>query len=339
MFRFLLQLTILLTLIACATKKSDTLQISEAFLTERDTTDEVDSPAVWHGKEGQNWLLASAKSTAKILVYDAANGSFIKSIGSVGNEPGQLDQPNGIFVIDTLLFVVDRHNQRLQLFNLPQGKSIGMMSDSLDNPYGIFVYKLAEGTFKIYITDNYDTDDENHLPLVELDRRVRVFKCTIEGASVNFSYLNHFGDTTQQGALQVVESIFGDVNNNVLFIADEDKNQKNIKISDLDGNFSGKVIDDGLFKSEPEGIVLLPCDDHNGYWIATDQSHQENVFILFDRLDFSLKAKFTGKVTKNTDGIAITQRTFGKFNKGAFYAVHDDGSVACFDLDDIMSCL
>lgn len=39
---------------------------------------------------------------------------------------------------------------------------------------------------------------------------------------------------------------------------------------------------------------------------------------------------FTGAVTANTDGIALTQRAFGPFPAGALYAVHDDGNVAAF---------
>jgi 3-phytase len=35
--------------------------IKEAFTTLRDESDNVDSPAIWHGKNGQNWLLATAK--------------------------------------------------------------------------------------------------------------------------------------------------------------------------------------------------------------------------------------------------------------------------------------
>ena len=39
---------------------------------------------------------------------------------------------------------------------------------------------------------------------------------------------------------------------------------------------------------------------------------------------------FIGVVTRNTDGIALTQHDFGPFPHGAFYAVHDDGNVAAF---------
>ena len=47
--------------------------IKESFTTLRDESDNVDSPALWHGKEGQDWLLATAKEGNAIIVYDAAN--------------------------------------------------------------------------------------------------------------------------------------------------------------------------------------------------------------------------------------------------------------------------
>ena len=48
---------------------------------------------------------------------------------------------------------------------------------------------------------------------------------------------------------------------------------------------------------------------------------------------------FSGAVTANTDGVALTGRSFGPFSRGAFYAVHDDGNVAAFDLAEIVRAL
>jgi hypothetical protein len=41
--------------------------IKEAFTTLRDESDNVDSPAIWHGEDGQNWLLATAKEGNVLL--------------------------------------------------------------------------------------------------------------------------------------------------------------------------------------------------------------------------------------------------------------------------------
>ena len=74
--------------------------IKESFTTLRDESDNVDSPALWHGREGQNWLLATAKEGNAIIVYDAASGEKIARFGTIGTGLGELSRPNGIAVID-----------------------------------------------------------------------------------------------------------------------------------------------------------------------------------------------------------------------------------------------
>jgi 3-phytase len=44
---------------------------------------------------------------------------------------------------------------------------------------------------------------------------------------------------------------------------------------------------------------------------------------------------FGGEITRNTDGIAITQKAFGNFMYGAFYPVHNDGSLTAISWEDI----
>ncbi|HET6616468.1 MAG TPA: phytase, partial [Gemmatimonadota bacterium] len=99
--------------------------LEEVFLTERDTVDDVDSPAIWHGPAGQHWILTTAKATDVVLVNDAATGEAIRRLGGTGSGPGQLDRPNGIAVVGNTLFVVERDNARLQAFSLPELASLG----------------------------------------------------------------------------------------------------------------------------------------------------------------------------------------------------------------------
>ena len=84
---------------------SPAARLTEAFLTERDELDNVDSPAIWHGPDAQHWLLATAKETDRILAYDAATGRFIQGIGASGTGAGTFERPNGIGVIDDQMLV------------------------------------------------------------------------------------------------------------------------------------------------------------------------------------------------------------------------------------------
>ena len=107
----------------------------------------------------------------------------------------------------------------------------------------------------------------------------------------------------------------------------------------LAGDFSGQIISSQYFPNQAEGIALFACTDGTGYWIATDQADYVSTFHLFDRRTLDPLGTFRGKTVRNTDGIALSQKPFGAFTAGAFFAVHDDGNVAAFQWRDIASSL
>src|SRR5699024_8680247 len=136
------------------------------------------------------------------------------------------------------------------------------------------------------------------------------------------------------------ESIFIDRTYNRLLIADEAFNERNIKIYNLEGQFTGKVVPEKYFDTEPEGIALYTCSDSTGYWIMTDQNENStNKYQIFDRKTLKHLGTFKGEITRNTDGVWVTEQAFGPFEKGAFYTVHNDGSVTAFDWAEIMERL
>lgn len=319
--------------------------ISENFHTDRDEGDNVDSPAIWHGPDGQNWLLATAKEGNSIIAYDASDGSFIKRFGDGGSGAGQFERPNGIAVIDDLVLVVERDNQRVQVFRLPEFKSLGYfgsegLEDGLILPYGIAIDKTAANTYELYITDNYNPNLAGYPAEGELEDRIHHFRFTVTGNSIESEQLNIFGEVYNEGALHKVESLWTDREYNRLLIADESYLQRNIKVYDLDGNFTGKIIPNKYFDSEPEGIALYKCEDGSGYWIMTDQHETPvNKFQVFDRETLEYIGGFRGEITRNTDGIWLTQKSFGDFEHGAFYPVHDDGSVTAISWAEIAESL
>jgi 3-phytase len=130
--------------------------------------------------------------------------------------------------------------------------------------------------------------------------------------------------------LKVVESIALDMPNRRLLIAEELETGSHIKVYTPEGKFTGQIVGQGLFPHQAEGIILYACGDSAGYWVATDQDLTVNTFHVFDRATLRHLGSFRGDSTLNTDGIALTQRGFGKFPSGAFYAVHNDGNVAAF---------
>jgi 3-phytase len=314
--------------------------LKEAFHTQRDESDNVDSPALWHGEDGQNWLLATAKEGNTVIVFDAANGQKITTFGEPGTGIGQMKRPNGIAVIDSFAVVVERDNHRLQVFALPSLNSLGFFGQKqLIRPYGIATDKTEKG-YELYVTDNYELADESIPPVDSLYHRVHHFVLNVNDTALQVNHVRAFGATEGSGVLYKVESILVDRPLNRLLIADEYEMQRNIKIYTIEGEFTGEVIPNKYFKYEPEGIALWSCEaDTSGYYITTDQDVLNNWFPVFDRKTLKYMGSFAGEVTRNTDGVALTQHSFGNFENGAFFPVHNDGSITAIGWKEIAMAL
>ncbi|MFW5699988.1 MAG: 6-bladed beta-propeller [Bacteroidota bacterium] len=318
----------------------DVVAIKEVFTTLRNESDNVDSPALWHGEDGENWLLATAKEGNVVIVYDAATGEKITRFGNSGSGPGEFSRPNGIAVIDNYTVVVERDNQRIQVFSLPDFKPLGAFGDSvLRLPYGITIDQY-EGKYHIYVTDNYETPEEEAPPADSLGQRIHHFVFTVENNQLAAEHVKAFGETEGEGILYKVESLLIDRTYNRLLIADEHEEHRNVKIFDVEGNFTGQIIPHNYFFYEPEGIVVWECEaDSSGYYVMVDQGKINNTFQVFDRKRLEYIGGFGGEITRNTDGIAITQKAFGNFKYGAFYPVHNDGSLTALSWEDIANTL
>lgn len=313
---------------------ADERVVQESFMTRRDTLDNADSPVVWHGPSGEDWLLVTAKATDAVLVYDAATGEALRRVGGPGEGAGRFRRPNSLGVAGDLLLVVERDNRRVQVLRLPEFEPLGYIGGGvLRRPYGMALVGQADGRWDLYVTDNYETPDERIPPPAELGQRVRRFRFWQEDGGLASEDLGAFGDTQGAGVLHKVESLWADPAHDRLLVADE--HEVTVKVYDLDGRFSGEVWGSGVLRYEPEGIALYACGAEGGYWVVTDQDDRINRFHLFARGDGRHLGHFSGAATRNTDGIALSQAAFGPFGRGAFYAVHDDGNVAAFAWEDV----
>jgi hypothetical protein len=180
----------------------------------------------------------------------------------------------------------------------------------------------------------------------KLNKRVQHYTVKIKGngpnakASGDAKLVEKFGDTKPPGVLHIVESIMIDEQHNRLLIADEHQADFNIKIYDLKTKkFTGQLIghDFKLFDNDPEGFVIYFCPDKSqGFYIFTDQLSDLTKFHIINRADLKYLGTFTGKETKKTDGVTLTQKAMGSFQDGLFLAVHDDSKVSSFSVTDII---
>lgn len=315
--------------------------VPETWISDETPADELDSLAVWPGEDGQVWLVATAKATHRLAVFDAATGQRLRTVGERGAAAGQFNRPNGIATWGDLLFVTERDNHRVQALHLPDFVPLGEFgTDVLRAPYGLWLHEMAPGELELLVTDSFLADVKTGTlpPLAELDQRVKRFAIDIDDAGQPHArYEGAFGDTGEAGALRIVESIAGDPAHDRLLIAEEDRRVgSTLRDYALDGRYRGRDLPP--FDAEAEGISLWACNADSGYWIAADQERPTR-FRVFDRETLQPRGVFSGHTVANTDGQVLYAAALPGFPAGALFVQHDDRAVAAFDLREIARAL
>ncbi len=319
--------------------------VKEAFVTAASPEENIDSPASWL-QDGKLMVVATAKATDQLVVYDGSTGQRLRTVAGPGAGPGQLSRPNGIATIDDrYVFVVERDNHRVQMFSLPDfAPLLAFGQDDLQQPYGLWVRPL-DGGYEVLVSDAYMAGEDAQgedipPPLAQLDRRFRRYQVRQAGGQWAATAGGTFGDTSAAGAIRIPESLFGDVDNNRLLVAEEDVSTgTRLREYDLKGRYLGRDVGAGTYVAQAEGIALLRCADGGGWWVASDQFADRTVFHLFDRRTLEHAGSFAGEVTGLTDGVWLDERGDARFPQGALYASHLDLGVAAFDWRDIAKAL
>lgn len=314
--------------------------VKETFFTTDQSRENIDSPAVWHAPDGRNLLFATSKAGHSVNVFDAENGAMLSRLGGLGSELGQFNRPNGVWVVDDYMLVVERDNRRVQVVYLPTMVGIATFGEEeLGKPYGLYVRPLGGGEYAVYVADNYETAEEEIPADKDLNRRINRYLLETAGSTADAEWEAAFGATSGAGRLYVVESIYGDPIHNRLLVAEEledDKKGRQVKVYDLEGRFTGKTFGQGVFKHQVEGIALYEVTDKSGYWIVTDQGKVENWYHVFDRESLEFLGSFSGERTLNTDGIWLSQKPLPRYPHGVFYACDNDRAISAFDLGEII---
>ncbi|WP_337926420.1 phytase [Luteimonas saliphila] len=316
----------------------------ERYVTIENPEDELDSLATWPTEDGGTWLIATAKNTHELVVFDADSGEQLRSVGHRGGADGEFLRPNGVFVHGDVLFVSERDNRRVQMLALPDFRPLGSFGEGqLRSPYGLWVHEPVPGELHVYVTDSFMDGPRFDVvpPLEALDQRVRRYRIRFDPDGMPTVHaVGAFGDTREATALRIVESLVGDPAHDRLLVADEDRRHGTaLREYTLDGRFTGGGVAPGAFLAEPEGIALWACTADAGYWIVADQLRPLTIFRVFDRVTLAPRGTFSGQVAAWTDGVALHAGATARFPAGALFAVHDDRAVAAFDLGDIARAL
>jgi 3-phytase len=327
-----------------STPHSAPVVVPEAYVSAESPGDELDSLATWRHPDGKTWLIATAKSSHQLVVFDADTGERLRAVGGKGSLPGQFKRPNGIATLGDRLLVVERDNRRVQVFSLPDFAPVSSFgSDELRAPYGLWLNPDADGRgADLYVTDSfmYGERFDQLPPMAELDQRVRRYRLSFPAeGGVRAEARGHFGDTGERNALRIVESIAGDPAHDRLLIADEYHPKSTLREYTLAGKATGRQLPEDTFSFEAEGVALWSCRRGKGYWVSVDQLAPLTVFHVFDRKSLRRVGSITGRTVATTDGIALRSEGNARFPSGALYAVHADKSVAAFDLRDVIAAL
>ena len=320
------------------------VEIPERFVSKETPAEELDSLATWQAEDGLTWLIATGKSSHRLSVYDADDGTFLRTFGEEGKGPGQFDRPNGIAAWGDYVFVVERDNHRVQVLKLPDFTFVGFFGETeLRSPYGLWLNETEPGELEVYVTDSfmYGKKYDEVPPFEELNQRVRRYRVQFDQAErLRSNYGGSFGDTNEATALRMVESIAGDRANDRLLIADEDRrHESTLREYSFSGQYTGRSLPQDSFAAEAEGVALWTCKDGGGYWIAVDQLAPLTLFHVFDRVTLKAHGTFRGNTTAHTDGVALHAASTPEFPHGALFAVHDDKAVTAFDLGEVARTL
>lgn len=308
----------------------------------------TDSVAALRDAEGRVRVLATAKWGDRLDIFDGATGIFIESIGKGGESPGAFRRPNGITIVqfspqsqraittnapspgpaEQVVVVVEREGARVQVLAGDDCHPRGMVGERiLRRPYGAAV-SYREKDPLLYVTD---TD-------VTPDKTVSVFRLSRTAQAVSGELVQQFGDIGQ-GRIHKAESILVDDDFGRVLLCDEDRSQRNVKVYDLAGAFTGRTFGDGIIDGDPEGIALVhaPAGD---FILVTDQRSKITIWHAFDRESLKFLASFSGEPRiANTDGICVFEGAIAGHAAGALIAVNDDADIRAFDLAAIIQLI
>ena len=261
-------------------------------------------------------IIVTVKDKNELHVYNAMNGELKKSIKR------ENAFPNGITTInDQFVLVTERDNKQVAVFNSSMEYLGSFGNNELRSPYGITFYKQDNSSYKVLVTDSYEYNNPR-------EDRILTWDFSIENESFNVSEASVLGNPT----LYQVESIQADKHYNTLLVAEEMEEHHKVMVLDL---MTGEVLKEDLGDfnrgNDPEGIALVINEDHQGYWICTEQSKTDNRFHLYDRKTLENFATMYLDNVSYTDGIA-TAYMHGKW---FLYAVDNDARVVAFELPEI----
>jgi peptidylamidoglycolate lyase len=136
------------------------------------------------------------------IVRYSAGGKYLGEWGTAGSQPGEFDLPHGISVSGKRIYVCDRSNLRVQVFNL-KGRYLDQWQGSrIGRPFGI----ATDHQSRVFVIDGGDQPDHTRSRVVILNPHGKVcatFNAAKAGDSAN---LGHDIAIDLEGAVYVADA-------------------------------------------------------------------------------------------------------------------------------------
>ena len=267
---------------------------------------DVDSLAIWIAPhKADSLVLLTEKKGGAVMVFKAnKEATFVRRFG-------EFKRPNAVVVArnakiagkkQDLAFITDRDGNAVYVYSVPNFEKLGVFATDVPQPMGISVYRRGRDLVAYVVAKRATGND-----------KVIRFKIVEKDGAIGGVRETEFGKEITPNE----ETVYVDQKTRTVYVADE--NAQNIKVYDADGRWQ-KVIGDGAFEAQVEGIALAQCGKKQ-FLIATDQ-RDVSEFEVFDLSD----DKHLGTVittAQRTDGIALTQTKLPDFPHGLFVAQSD----------------
>ncbi len=171
------------------------------------------SVAFYNGENGSLGFVADAAKNT-ITAYDLKKETPVKTVSTKGVEKDQVDCPVDMVQFDGLLFVLEKGNKRVQVFDLPDMVSLGFIGETfLNEPTNLALYRIENSAFYLYVADS-----EKHNG--EVTNFVRKFSVSRAVNTMHSMYQKTFGYTQGKGYLGTTADLSVDQTSKQVIIAD-----------------------------------------------------------------------------------------------------------------------
>jgi len=273
-------------------------------------------------------LFATEPSTNKLLRMDAGTGKLSSETGGPGSAIGEFDNPGSVALVGSRVYVLDRGNRRVQIFDgvTLQPEAFAFGSEQLKEPLAILVDDPSDPTVTVDVVDL--EAGELYLQRFQLNQEIKAKdgKRTVL-LSTTGQQRSKLGKASS-GAVSMVRD-----SGNARYWVIQSGNFWEI---DESGKGTAFSLPNLPTFANSTAVGMYACGKANrGYLIIADSSSRTDRLVFLDRTSFAPVASVQLKGISNLTSLTVSREPVAYMSFGAIYAVNNGQSVAALNWDTI----